>query len=370
MKDLSFLIKPASSMCNMCCQYCFYRDVSKRRETASYGLMSSDTANRLIAAVAEDTCPGDRLTFAFQGGEPTLAGLDFYRCFFRTARELLPQNSVSFSLQTNGLILDRAWCSLLREYDVLMGLSMDGGPQFHNAYRLDSAGRGTYSRVHAAMKLMERFGIRFNILCVLTAQTARHPAAIWNWLKKEGVRYVQFIPCLDELGSYSSVPWALTPSRLCSFYRQLFPLWQRYLEEGHFISVKLFDDLINQYLLGQVTACGMGGHCTIQYVVEANGDVFPCDFYVLDEYRMGSILDSRPSELSPNGQVFLADWQCRTEEKPCWSCSYRNTCGGGCKRQLSSMYIENDVCHYAILLDDILQPLLDFATQKMRLHGQ
>lgn len=364
MKELSFLIKPASSMCNMRCRYCFYADVSKRRERASYGLMTYNTAKRLIAAAAADAHPGDRLTFAFQGGEPTLAGLDFYRCFFRTAQELLPRNSVCFSLQTNGLILDEAWCALLRENDVLVGLSVDGGPQLHNAYRLDATGRGTYDRIHTAMKLMKQYGVRYNILCVLTAQAARHPAAIWNWLKKEDVEYVQFIPCLDGLEPCGGAPWALPPSRLRSFYRQLFPLWRRRLEEGPFISVKLFDDLIAQYLLGQVTACGMSGHCTVQYVIEANGDVFPCDFYVLDEYRMGSILDSRPSELYLNGQAFLARGQGCMEKEPCRSCSYRGVCGGGCKRQRDSMYIEKGICHYAMLLDEILQPLLAFAAQK------
>lgn len=369
MKELSFLVKPASSMCNMSCRYCFYADVSRRRETASYGLMTHDVAKRLITAAAEDVRPADRVIFAFQGGEPTLSGIGFYKYFFETARELLPKNPVSFSLQTNGLALDEAWCSLFREYNVLVGLSIDGGPQFHNAYRLDPAGHGTYGRVRASMQLMKRCGVMFNVLCVLTAQAARHPSAIWSWLKKEGVEYVQFVPCLNELEPHAGAPWAVAPSRLCSFYRQLFPLWRKHLEEGHFLSVKLFDDLVNQYLLGQVTACGMAGRCTIQYVVESNGDVFPCDFYVLDQYRLGSILDSRPSELYPHGQAFLSDGQGHTEQEPCRSCPYRDTCGGGCKRQRDSMYIENGVCQYAMLLDELLPPLLAFARRRVTAGG-
>lgn len=361
MKTLSLLLKPASSLCNMRCGYCFYADVAGSRETAAYGLMSRDTARRILVSAAGDLSPGDGLTLAFQGGEPTLAGLDFFRDFFAMADELLPGVRLSVSFQTNGLVLDDEWCALLKRRNALVGLSMDGNARSHNACRPDAAGKGTYARVHASMERLKRHGVPFNILSVLTDSMARHPAAVWNWLKKEGVEYVQFIPCLAGLDDKAPSPWALTPGRFRDFYRQLFPLWARHVEQGHFLSVKLFDDLTNLYLAGQATACGITGRCAVQYVVEADGGVFPCDFYALDRYRMGSLLDSTPSQLYARGEPFLADGREYVRQEPCRSCPYRRSCAGGCKRLRDRMYLEGGVCRYAQLLDEILEPLLTLA---------
>ena len=365
MRHISLLIKPASSMCNMRCRYCFYADEAESRETASYGLMSEDTARRVLSAAASELKSGDCLSIAFQGGEPTLAGIDFFRSFFRMADELLPGISLNWAFQTNGLVLDDAWCALLRERNVLVGLSVDGGAEIHNANRPDAAGKGTYARVHAAMECLRTHGVQFNILSVLTAGMARHPTAAWNWLKRERVDYVQFIPCLDRLEAETPSPYALTPARFQSFYRQLFPLWKKHLEEGGFVSVKFFDDLINLYLGGHATACGMTGRCAIQYVVEANGDVFPCDFYVLDRYRMGSLLTDTPEALRANAAGFLADGRDYVKNPPCRDCRHLQNCGGGCKRLRDQMYIENGTCRYAELLDELLPQLLSFAKRYM-----
>ena len=361
MKELSLLIKPASSLCNMRCGYCFYADVAERRETGSYGVMTEDTARRVLSAAAAELRPGDALTVAFQGGEPTLAGLDFFRGFFRMADALLPGVALRWAFQTNGLALDDDWCAMFKARDVLVGLSVDGGAETHDANRTDAAGKGTYARVHAAMERLRAHGVRYNVLTVLTAGMARHPAAVWKWLLRERVEYVQFIPCLDRLEAESPSPCALTPARFQSFYRQLFPLWKRHLEEGGFVSVKLFDDLVNLWLGGQATACGITGRCAVQYVVEANGDVFPCDFYVLDRYRMGSLLTESPAALRGKAAGFLADGRAYVSEPPCSACRYLQSCGGGCKRMRAQVYVENGVCRYALLLDELLPPLLDFA---------
>lgn len=363
MGALSFLVKPASSLCNMRCRYCFYADVAAHRETALHGLMTRDTAQCLINAAVREGQAGDRLGFAFQGGEPTLAGIDFYRWFFQAVEGAAPGVHADYSFQTNGLLLDEEWCALFREYGVLVGISLDGTGQLHNSFRLDAAGKGTYSRIHAAMELLKRRGIPFNVLSALTANAARHPAALWSWLQKEGVDYVQFIPCLDALGQAGRPPWALTPGRFFEFYRQLFPLWARSLETGRFISVKLFDDLINQYLLHQATACGITGRCAVQYVIEANGDVFPCDFYALDQYKIGTVLEGSLADCRSKGEPFLDSGRDYVHEEPCQNCRYLGSCGGGCKRQRNSMYLEKNICYYARLLDEILQPLLKLAKQ-------
>lgn len=364
MKRVSYLVKPASSQCNMRCAYCFYADVAGRRDKASYGVMTRDTARRLMEAALEEAGPGGGVTFAFQGGEPTLAGLDFYRWFFSEARALAGSVPVDFSVQTNGLLLDGDWCALFREHGVLTGLSIDGVPQLHNALRRDAGGRGTYDRARRAMDLLRRHGVPFNVLAVLTAQSARRPEALWNWLQREGVGYVQFIPCLAPPDA--PAPWALTPRGFSGFYQRLFPLWRRDLEAGRFVSVKLFDDLINQFLLGRATACGITGRCAVQNVVEADGSLFPCDFYALDSYRMGSVWEeARPSA----AQSFLTEGREYAQAEPCRSCRYLSRCGGGCKRMKDSVCFENGVCRYAELLDRLLPPLLALAANWVRTPG-
>ena len=363
MKTLSLLIKPASGLCNMRCSYCFYTDVASRRETASYGLMSAETVRRILRSVSTELSAGDRLTIAFQGGEPTLAGIDFYLDFFRTADTLLRGVRIEYVFQTNALLLDESWCALFRERGVLVGISLDGPAENHNALRPDADGKGTYSRVRRSMQLLRQYGVSFNVLVVLSARLARHPVSVWNWLRREEIAYVQFIPCLEKLDGAGTAPDALTPSRFRDFYVQLFPLWKRSMSAGVFTSVKLFDDLINLYLGGRATACGISGACTVQYVVEANGDVFPCDFYVLDRYRMGSLLTAAPSALYPAAAPFLTDGRAYVQEPPCRGCRYEKSCAGGCKRQRDSMYVENGVCQYAALLDELLDPLLRFARE-------
>jgi uncharacterized protein len=361
MKHLSILLKPASSLCNMRCGYCFYRDEAERRAIPSYGIMSEETVRGILCSVRQDLSPGDRLTVAFQGGEPTLAGIGFFEKFFAAADELMQGIQLGYSVQTNGLLLDDAFCCLFAGKKVLVGLSLDGPSGVQNRQRPDAAGKGSYGRIRKAMELLRFHRVEYNVLAVLTNESARHPISIWNWLLKEKIRYVQFIPCLDRLDAENPSPFALTPSRFRDFYRQIFPLWKRGMEEGQIVSIKLFDDLVNLYLSGRVTACGMTGNCTVQYVVEANGDVFPCDFYVLDRYKMGSLLTEPPSKLHSTAAAFLTDGRDYVKESPCRGCRYENSCFGGCKRQKNSMYLENGRCCYAELLDEILIPLLHFS---------
>ena len=368
MKEYALLLKPASGLCNMRCGYCFYADEMSLRESSSRGLMTEETARAILLSLKEDLGPGDSLHLAFQGGEPTLSGIDFYKAFFQMAAEILKGISVSWSFQTNGLLLDEEWCRFFRENRVLVGLSIDGPARFHNAYRKDASGESTSVRVHGAMELLKQHGVAFNVLTVLTPETAARPEAVWNWVLREEIRYVQFIPCLGAL-DVSDVPkdsespseracWALTPSAFRDFYLALFPLWKKSLEEGRPVSVKFFDDLVNLFLYGRETACGMTGQCSVQYVAEADGSVYPCDFYALDKYRMGDLKSDNLLSLRDAAAAFVNEPRAYLSEEPCRSCSLLSSCRGGCKRMKNTMYLENGSCRYRELLDRILDPLI------------
>ena len=365
MKTLNVMIKPASSLCNMRCLYCFYADEAARRDVPSFGMMTEDTADALIGRVMAVLGEGDAVQYIFQGGEPTLRGLDFFHRFAEraTAREGV---RVSFSLQTNGLLLDDGWCDFLLKYRVLVGVSLDLLPECHDDARRDASGEGTYARVVAAVSLLKRRGVPFNILCTLTDAVAARPKQVWQRLVRLDVAYVQFTPCLGAEGCASY--GALTPALFADFYIRLFEFWYDDYKKGRVRSVKLFDDVVNLLILGRPTACGMDGVCRPQLVIEADGSAYPCDFYCTDAYRLGNVSDGIDTLVSSDAwRAFAA----RKRERPmlCEGCRYARFCGGGCPRMQSEVYVSVDgaACGYAKFLDacgDHLRTLAENAKKR------
>ncbi len=364
MKQLSVMIKPVSAQCNMRCGYCFYANVSSVRQTPSFGTMQKDTARRILDNILCDMQPGDILNVAFQGGEPSLAGLDFYRDFVAYARQNAGGVRLQWAFQTNGLVLGDEWCVFFRQHRFLVGLSLD--LLHHDENRPDAKGTGTYKRVLAAKQLLKKHDVEYNILCVLTNALARHPAKVWREIMRLGLRYVQFIPCLDELDG-TRTGGTLTPGRFAAFYNGLFPLWLGEFEKGNYISIKLFDDVVN-LLSGMASACGLDGHCAPQSIVEADGGVYPCDFFVLDQYRAGS-LAAQPLRAMLQHEAMRAF----AEEKPalpalCATCPYAGMCGGGCKRMRRCMYVDKNggLCGFKSFLDKNMPALRQVAQNTRR----
>lgn len=359
MKHISILIKPASSLCNMACRYCFYSDVSKRRDTPCYGVMQPETVSALLQTLFAETEENGSLDIAFQGGEPTLAGLDFFRAFVHKAEEMNreKQLSIHYSIQTNGVLLDGAWCEFFRENGFLVGLSLDGPKALHDANRLLADGKGSFRTVMHAVQLLKRYRVAFNILCVLTKHNAKHPQQLWNFFMQNDLHYLQFIPCLPEIGEKENDN-SLTPQLFYSFYVQVFRLWLEQLQKGNYVSVKLFDDMAGMFVHRRVNGCGMDGRCNLQYVVEADGGVYPCDFYVLDNYYLGNI--TKDSLASIRQTYATSSFHGLRQELPavCNSCKYQKLCHGGCVRLRRSMYLDEAYCGYAHLLETIGDPLI------------
>lgn len=341
----------------MRCRYCFYHDVGKHRETPSYGVMLRDLAVRIIGNLCQDLEPGDELTIAFQGGEPTLAGLPWFERFVETMEARRGKVRVNYALQTNGLLIDESWARFLHDHGFLTGLSLDLLERLHNANRRSPSGEGTWESGLRAKALLEDAGAQHNILTVLTNEMAAEPDKVWNALLRENIRFVQFIPCLEEMDAAPS-PLALRPARFASFYIRLFRRWEEELEKGNYISVKLFDDAANLFFKGRSTACGIDGHCHVQYVVEADGSVFPCDFYALDQYRGGNLGWETLREIfeRPAMRDFLAPGE---PPEFCRSCPYFRYCGGGCKRMRNAVYYRapGPVCGWRLFLERRLPDL-------------
>ncbi len=371
MKRFSVMLKPASSACNLRCKYCFYADLAGKRDTFSFGRMSEETAEKILRNIRSGLEPGDCVAFAFQGGEPTLVGLPWFRRFTEIVDEQFENIQVEYALQTNGTMLDDAWCEFLVQRKFLVGLSMDAMPKCHNACRVDSDGEGTYRQVDEAARRMKKHGVAFNVLCTLTSEVARHPQQVWNWICQNDFRYLQFTPCLDELDDPGKSVYALHPKKFASFYIQLFQLWLASLKAGRYYSIKLFDDVVNLLAYGIPTACGIHGRCQCQMVVEADGSAYPCDFYCIDHYRLGNLAEQTIVELreSAVAREFLT--RPRKRAKLCDDCVYRNFCGGGCQRMQREVYCapEDSFCGYRSFLDSAMEDLQKIAAQQRRMAG-
>ena len=330
---LSLLIKPASGLCNMRCAYCFYADETRRRGQYVPGLMSEDTASRLIASALDAVAPGGRLSFAFQGGEPTLAGLDFFRFFCNETDRLNAYRiPVDYSIQTNGLLLDASWAAFLKERSFLTGLSVDGDWGTHNTFRTDPAGQGTYDRVLGALSLLKESRADVNLLCVVHAAAAAAPKKVYRALKSLGTGYLQFIPCLDPLEApRGSMPWSLTPEAYGRFLCAVFDLWEKDWKAGQYCSVRQFEDWVLLAMGQPAGTCASCGACGSYLVAEADGSLYPCDFYALDEWKLGTAGDSLPELMEAER---MRAFRLRSAEKParCRACAYYALCRGGCPR--------------------------------------
>ncbi len=332
MPPISILIKPASSACNMACRYCFYRDVAGHREVDFAGMLSLDAMERLITeafAYAEGICG-----FAFQGGEPTLAGLEFYREVVRLQKKHAPKGlRVQNAIQTNGYAVDEEWARFFSENRFLVGLSLDGPPDIHNANRVDRAGGDTFGAVMRARRLLDRHRADYNILCVVTGRSARHIEKIYNFFRREELRYLQFIPCLEPLEQpRGEAAYHLSAEAYGAYLITLFDLWYADMRRGRYISVRHIDNWLGMLLGRPPEVCSMAGRCSAQCVVEGDGGVYPCDFYVSDEWRLGTLGSQGLGEmLGGRTAVRFAEVSHPVPER-CGDCPWFSLCRNGCRR--------------------------------------
>lgn len=348
MKYISFLIKPASSLCNMRCRYCFYSDVSNHRLIKSYGIMNEQVMHALIdrALVLSDDAD---ITFAFQGGEPTMAGLTFFKTFTAYVDNHKKQQTIHYVLQTNATLLDEEWADFFLCHKFLIGISLDGYAEIHDYFRVGKDRQYTFKIVMKSINLLKDKGVEFNVLSVLNSTLAKHPQKLFSFYLKNDLRYVQFIPCIPGLDEKDN-PYSLSPKQFASFYKKYFDLWFEELMKGNYMSVTLFDNMIPMLIGKRPQQCGMLGKCAPQFVIESNGDVFPCDFYVLDEYLCGNIVNDDLNVLAQKEILIKFLQEERRSCKACEDCPFINICNKNCKR-LNLAYYDEYYCGYRDFLE-------------------
>lgn len=331
MPPVSLLIKPASAACDLRCKYCFYRDVASHRAQKSYGFMAEKTQEVLLRK-AFDYAQGS-VAFAFQGGEPTLAGLDYFKRHVRLCREMNKKKvEVINTIQTNGMLIDGEWAQFFAENNFLVGLSLDGPKSIHDQWRVGPRGEETFDTVCRAATELERHGVQFNILSVVTGTLAKNASRAMEFFEGKGFRYLQFIPCIEPFGNEKPEGYSLTPDLFGRFLVAAFKKYYDAFKKMRPFSIRAFDNYV-RILAGEAPeSCDMNGFCNAYFVVEADGSVFPCDFYVLDGYCMGNIVQDSLSAMaqSETAKKFIAP---SLEIAPkCRACRWFFLCRGGCRR--------------------------------------
>jgi len=323
----SVMIKPVGSACNLRCTYCYYLPTPRLGPPR----MTDATLERLISQYIAAS-PGPDVSFVWHGGEPTLAGRDFFARAVALQQRYLPAGwSCWNNLQTNGVLLDDDWCAWLADHHFDVGISIDGTAGLHDEYRPDPGGRGSYRAAADAVLRLQAHGLQPDLLCTVTAATAAEPLAVYRNLRDFGTGWLQFIPIVvwedAERVSSDSVSGEAYGDFLCT----VFDDWV--LHDLGRLDVQLFAETTRLLAGGQPGLCWMAPTCGRALVVEADGGVYSCDHYVRPEYRVGDLATTDLGELANSGRQ-AAFGQAKRDTLPgrCQSCPWLALCNGGCPK--------------------------------------
>ncbi|MBN1642873.1 MAG: anaerobic sulfatase maturase [Anaerolineae bacterium] len=326
----SILVKPASADCNLHCTYCFYHD----RPTDPYASVRGrhvmdDSTLRILIREGMRLMP-QVATFGWQGGEPTLTGVEFFRRVVSYQQQFgRSGQSVCNGIQTNATLIDDEWAALFAQYNFLVGVSLDGPQQWHDHYRHAADGRGSYSRVMQSIEILRRHRVEFNILSVVNRLTADHPDEILTFMLEHDFRYLQFIPCVERDPTTGALTdFTVRPQQFADFMCRVFDLW--YNDGQPEVSIRLFDNLLLAYAGHGPQVCQFQEECGDYVVVEYNGDVYPCDFYVRQDLWLGNLHQASLEEMAASDKAIAFRRRKRWPDPACDTCPWLHICNRGC----------------------------------------
>ena len=331
LRAFAVLVKPASGDCNLECGYCFYhgRPTDPYRHERRHR-MRSETLTTFLRQYMPIAGPNP--SFGWQGGEPTLMGLGFFRQVVRLQQRFgLSGQVVGNGLQTNALLIDQEWARFLAQYHFLVGVSLDGPQELHDHYRYDAAGHGSWRRVMGAIEALRQQEVAFNILAVVNDLTSQRPREIYHFFREQGFDFMQFIPCVErDPQSGDIAPFSVTPQQYGDFLCELFDLWWNDGEPE--ASLRTFENVLAAYLGQELESCEHRERCGSYVVIEYNGDVYPCDFFVAKRWRLGNLMEAPLAQIVRSAKAESFN---RIKEGPyaeCDTCPWDFICHHGCSR--------------------------------------
>jgi uncharacterized protein len=321
------LAKPSGPICNLDCTYCFFLEKEALYPGDRFR-MTDEVLEAYIRQLLEaHTAP--EVTIAWQGGEPTLMGVDFFRRAVELAeRYRRPGQVLQHTMQTNATLLTDEWCALLREHQFLVGVSIDGPQALHDTYRVDKRGAPTFDKVMAGLRLLQQHEVDVNVLCTVNAANQDHPLAVYRFFRDDlGLRHVQLIPIVEQ----DDLSRSVDPAKWGEFLITVFEEWVRH--DVGTVFVQMFDAALASWVGAPASMCIFGETCGNALALEHNGDLYSCDHFVDPEYLLGNIVHTQMVELvaSPQQRAF-GDAKRDTLPRYCIECPVRFACNGECPK--------------------------------------
>ena len=344
---LAVMAKPVGSRCNMRCAYCYYLEKGKYSENAKQTRMSFDLLEKLIKQTVAAS-PGPVVSFTWHGGEPTLAGMDFYKKALELERKYLPRGWEAWNnLQTNGLLLNESWCRFLKENRFDVGLSIDGPADVHDRNRRSAGGAGTFERVHTAIRRLRKAGIEPDLLCTVNAVSEEHPLEVYRALRETGCGWVQFIPVVIRDTEGSAAPGSVSPEGYGRFLTAVFDEWVTH--DLGILDVQLFAEMARVMAGGEAGLCWMQPVCGHVLIAEEDGAVYSCDHFVDPDHRLGTLRTGSLARMA-GSEFQKAFGQSKLESltDECRACPYLRFCNGGCPKDRFGLSADGQTGQYLL----------------------
>ena len=325
------MAKPIGPLCNLACSYCYYLDKEGLYPAGERFRMADAVLERFVRQYIAAN-PGPQVDFAWQGGEPTLMGIDFFRRVVALQRRYLPSGwTCHNALQTNGTLLDDAWGVFLREHQFLVGISIDGPPGVHDCYRQDKGGRPTHAAVLRGLHQLQRHGVEHNVLCTVHAANAAHAREVYRFFRSEGVRWLQFIPIVERAGDGTVTDRSVSGEGYGDFLVAVFEEWVRH--DVGTVYVQMFEECAAIWAGLPASLCVLRETCGSALAMEHDGELYACDHFVQPAYRLGNIGVTDLGDLvAAPAQVAFGAAKRDALPRLCRECEVRFACHGGCPK--------------------------------------
>jgi uncharacterized protein len=351
-RPFHILTKPVGPICNLDCKYCFYLEKEKLYPGENSWRMSDTVLEKYVHDYIHSQ-PVAEINFAWQGGEPTLLGVEFFRKVVALQKKFADSKTIFNAIQTNGTLLDDEWCEFLAKNKFLVGLSIDGPAELHDRYRVDKRQQPTFDKVMRGLELLKKHGVEFNTLTVVNHANSQSPLEVYRFLKSVGSQYLQFIPLVERAAAaelktagydfaapplpgkkenVSAVtPWSVAAEQYGNFLCAIFDEWVRHDVGTTF--VQLFDTALGNWMGLGSSLCVFAEKCGTALAIEHNGDLYSCDHYVYPHYQLGNVMNqSLGAMLNSPTQIKFGNDKLDSLPQFCRDCEVRFACNGECPK--------------------------------------
>lgn len=356
-RSFSVMVKTAGPVCNLDCDYCYYLEKDALYPGKKFNLSSFRMNEEVLEKFIRDfitSQPQQTIESVWHGGEPTLLGIEYFRKAITLQKKYAGEKEILNSFQTNGTLITDEWAEFLAENHFLCGLSIDGPKKFHDNHRRFPNGQGSWEKVVECARLFRKHGVEFNTMSVVNASNSKEPATVYEFLKSIGSRFMQFTPIAERIALDPANPLSIVDNRYNkatavmeenvsatdwgNFLCRIFDIWVKNDVGTYFVNY--FDNTLAAYAGQYPSLCSMAPYCGCSLAVEHNGDVYTCDHFVFEDYKLGNIFEKNIAEMAKSDQqLFFEQRKQDTLSRQCRNCPFIKACGGDCPK---NRFVKNE----------------------------